>query len=245
MKCLILCAGYENSSFSLEKHVPRCLLMIQKNQTILDIILEKVSQLKEITEVIIVTNNHYYNALATWKENRKNDVCLINDTTNNKNECLGAVGDILYTINDKDIKDDLLVISGDNVFDFSLDSMVHFFTRYRNTVVGAQKEDDMSLLSYYGVIEVDNQNKIKTFEEKPTEPKGNIKSLGIYLFPKEILSYIKFYLEEGNRVDTPGYFIEYLLKKENVYMYEFDGTWFDIHEENELLKARTIWKEKN
>lgn len=246
MKCIILSAGYPGSFGTQEKEIPRSLLKISEEKTILDQIISKVFPLKDVDKIFIATNNRYFDALSTWKTERsfQKEVTIINDTTNNSNEMLGAMGDIEYTINYENIEDDVLVILGDNVFDFSLEPLVRNFSQKRKPYIGIMEELEKSFLSTVGIIERDVEGKVTGFEEKPRDPKTNIKSLGIYLFPKEVLPWIRVYLEEGNRVETPGYFIKYLYKKESIYTYAFTGNWFDINTPKELEKAKNILNAK-
>lgn len=242
MKCIILSAGYPGNTFPQEKEIPRSLLKISEDKTILDQIISVVSPLKDVDKIIVSTNNRYYETLSTWKKGKKfeKEVTIINDTTNNSNEMLGAMGDIEYTINYENIEDDGLIILGDNVFDFSLERFLDAFKEKRKAYIGIMEEEEKRFLSSVGIIERDEEGRVIDFEEKPKDPKTNIKSLGIYLLPKEVLPWIRVYLEEGNRVETPGYFIKYLYKKEPIYTYAFTGNWFDVNTPNELEKAKTV-----
>lgn len=244
MKCIILSAGYTGEDFGIDTSIPRTLLPIQGDKTIMDFIIENVSSLKDVDQIFVTTNNRFYEALSRWKENRKfeKEVKIINDTTNNNNEMLGAVGDIEYTINYEDIDDDLLIILGDNLFSFTLEDFIQKFYRHKSTIIGVQEENDKAALTSVGIVEVDDKNRVIGFEEKPRDPKTNMKSLGIYLFPKEILPSIQMYLEEGNRPETPGYFIKYLHTKQKIYAHSFKGNWFDINTEKELSKAKERFK---
>lgn len=245
MKCIILCAGYSDERLEMQNGIPTCLLKITDQKTILDFIIEKVICLKWIDQIFITTNHEYYSALVSWKKIRNNDCIIINDTIDNKNDRLGAVGDIAYTINYQNINDDVLVIFGDNLFDFSLEDFINQFEKNRNTLIAGQIEENKEILSHCGVIKINQQNEVMKFEEKPAIPKGNIKSLGIYAFPLHVLPHIKFYLEEGNRAETPGYFIHYLMNKEKIDMSILNGHWFDIYTNDVLKQARILWSKKN
>jgi len=51
---------------------------------------------------------------------------LINDGSNSVEDRLGAIGDMNLAIKSTPIDDDLLVIGGDNLFDFNLNDFVRF-----------------------------------------------------------------------------------------------------------------------
>lgn len=242
MKCILLCAGYVEGYEKSGIPIPRSLLNITDKQTILDYSIDKIMDISIIDEIIIVTNSRYEKVLREWLMARSfvKKIKIINDTTNNENEMLGAIGDILYVINYENINDDLLVVFGDNLFDFSLEKFAKICMEKNQIIIGGSEEDDITVLSRLGVIEM-NENQIVTdFEEKPLYPKGNIKSYGIYAFPRRVLPYFEMYLEEGNKAETPGYFIKYLYKQEPIYVHCCKGNWFDIQTKDDLEKARKI-----
>ena len=57
-----------------------------------------------------------------------------------------------------------------------------------------------------GVAQLDCNDKIIGFEEKPKEPKSDIAVYATYIYEKNTLQLFKKYLEEGNNPDAPGYF---------------------------------------
>jgi glucose-1-phosphate thymidylyltransferase len=48
---------------------------------------------------------------------------------------------------------------------------------------------------------------------------------------------VSTYLEEGNPPDQPGNLVAWLHKREPVYAYRFDGSWYDIGDRRQLLEA--------
>lgn len=247
MKCMILCAGYGSDLLENEKGIPSTLLQVTKKETILDYILHNVEKIEDIDEVLIATNNRYYQALKSYQENKKysKTIKVINDTTHNRNECLGAVGDIEYLINDQNIEEDVLIILGDNLFTCDLKPMVEQFKQKKDILVAVQEEKDKRKLVNLGVIEINEEKKIVDFDERSRHPKSNLKSLGIYLFPKEVLPYIRKYLEEGNRTETPGYLLAYLYNRISIFVYLLEGFWFDINTDEELRQIRSTLTEEN
>ena len=76
-------------------------------------------------EVHVVTNARKAPAFRTWAEGR--GVVVHDDGTSSNDDRLGAIGDIEFVIERAAIDDDLLVIAGDNLFDFSLAAFVAFW----------------------------------------------------------------------------------------------------------------------
>lgn len=247
MKCILLCAGYATRLFPLTENYPKALLEIGEGKPLLNYTIEEINHLKEVEEIYLVTNDRFYKTFKDWAEQLNNEkpINIINDHTISDDDRLGAIGDIQYTINSKNIFDDVMIILGDNLFEFDLRKAMDFYYEKKAPVVGGQYENDTDLLTRLGVIEADKDGKIIGFEEKPPQPKGNIKSLGIYIYPKHIVSVLKQYLEEGNKPDAPGYFLSYLYQKEPVYVYPFEGNWFDVGTHEALAEVRELYKNKN
>lgn len=245
MKCMILCADNVVSFAPLEDHIPKALLEIEQGKSLLHYIVEKVNELDEIDEIYLVTNDRFFGVLKNWatKLNNQKPIEVINDHIMNDDERLGAIGDIGYALNFKNVYDDILIILGDNLFDFQLRKAVDFFYDKQAPVVGGQYEFDSEMLTKLGVIEIDEWNKIIRFEEKPHVPKGTIKSLGIYIYPKHVISILKQYLEEGNRIEAPGYFLDYLYQREPVYVFPFEGNWFDVGTWEALQEVRNFYRQ--
>lgn len=248
MKCIILCAGYTEVDFKEDEQLPKALFTITNNRTILDYTVEKIEKETVIDEIIIATNNRYVEKVRQWKENHvfSTPITIINDTTNNSNEMLGAVGDIAYTINYMDIKEDLMVVFGDNLFDFSLDTLINNFKEDKTVLIAGQSLHNSDIASNLGVMEVSEDNRLLRFEEKVSSPIGRIKSLGIYLFKGEILPYVGKYLSEGNLTEAPGYFIRYLHdNKIPIYVNQCNSRWFSIRCLEDLKRAREYYIQKN
>ena len=108
---------------------------------------------------------------------------------------LGAIGDMNFAINKKRIRDDLLVIGGDNLFDSDLNSFLSFaYGKKISPVIGAYDIGSRQEAKKYGVIKLDKNNRIIDFQEKPDKPKSTLAATCIYYFPKAKIKLIKEYL---------------------------------------------------
>ncbi len=239
MKAIILAAGYATRLYPLTLNKPKPLLEI-KGKPLLSYIIQKINKIKDVNEIFIVTNNKFYSQFVLWKEHFKNlnqKIEIINDNTQSNEKRLGGIGDLNFVINKKDIQDDLLVILGDNFFAFNLDEFVDFFNQTKKTMIGLV-EISKEKAKRFGVIELDTEGKIIGFEEKPSEPKSNLISTGIYIFTKEDLEKIREYMKTDLNKDGPGYLVKYLIEKNDVYAYKFKGGWVDIGSMEEYEKLR-------
>ena len=84
------------------------------------------------------------------------------------------------------------------------------------------------MLNQFAIALVDENNKLIDLEEKPKEPKSNLVVYANYIYKRETLPLIKKYLSEGNVPDAPGFFLQWLYKKHDVYVYKISGECIDI-----------------
>ena len=98
---------------------------------------------------------------------------MIDDGTSTNETRLGAVKDIQLAVEMLNISDDLLVMAGDNVLDFSLSAFVDFAKEKETSCVMCHEENELKKQQKTAIITVDDNNLITSYEEKPQEPKGN------------------------------------------------------------------------
>ena len=130
MKALILSAGYGTRLYPLTKNKPKALLPIA-GQPMIDHILDKLKKVSGFKEIIVISNNKFFFKFKTWasktqKKYKKFSVKVFNDGSNTIEDRLGAIGDILFVLKKEKIKQDLLIVGGDNIFDFDLRDFISF-----------------------------------------------------------------------------------------------------------------------
>src|SRR3989338_5335987 len=125
MKAILLAAGYATRMWPLTKDKPKALLKIN-GQQVLSYVAEKVGKLKEIDEIIVVSNAKYFHLFKAWAHlsDFGIQVSVLNDGTNNEKDRLGTVGDIVFALRERKIEEDILIVNGDNLFSFELFDMI-------------------------------------------------------------------------------------------------------------------------
>lgn len=229
MKAVILCAGYATRLYPLTLDKPKALLPIS-GRPIIDYIIDKIEKLPEIDEIYVVTNDKFYSNFKIWldeKNETKKRIEILNDGTNSNEDRIGGLGDLFFTICDRDIKDDLLVICGDNIFDSDLDGMIKFYIKKQKPILATYDVKDFNEARKMGIVR-ESGGIIINFEEKPKEPKGTLCSSGIYIFPKELIEEMNSYMKTDKPKDGPGHFIIHLLDLTDVCSFEIKGRWHDI-----------------
>ena len=128
MKVVLLCAGYAVRLYPLTENLPKPLLPVGK-RPILEWILEQLELVEGIDGVYIATNHKFASHFNEWKKGKVYSwpVEIVDDQTTNNENRLGAIGDLLYILKEKNIGVcDLMVIAGDNFSDFDLASFVKY-----------------------------------------------------------------------------------------------------------------------
>ena len=238
MKALILAAGYGTRLYPITKNKAKSLLEVHE-KPILYYILEKLSEVEDLAEILIVTNDKFYShfveKLKDYKS--KKTIKVINDYTLSNETRLGAMGDIHYVIETENIKEDLLVIGGDNLFKFSLVDFINFQRTKNSSILAGHIIENSEEVKKHGVLSL-KEEKIIDFEEKPKNPKTNIASTCIYYFNSLTLPLLSTYVTEENSLDKTGEFIQWLHKKTDVHAFIFNSKLYDIGSLSGLKEAR-------
>ncbi|UCD03056.1 MAG: hypothetical protein JSV63_00250, partial [Candidatus Aenigmatarchaeota archaeon] len=198
--------------------------------------------------IYISSNSKFGDRFHEWKggfSNSKNIEIVVESSTEEENK-LGAIGAIGFLLKQKDINDDLLIIAGDNLFDFDVS---HFLSSQRgnNPMVALYDMQNKDFIrNKYGVVTLDADGIISNFQEKPDEPLSTLISTGCYFFPKHSVSMIHDYLSNGENPDAPGHFISWLSQQMAVqgFVLTPEMRWYDIGSIESYEEANRIYSEE-
>ncbi|WP_423799380.1 glucose-1-phosphate adenylyltransferase [Neobacillus sp. SAB-20_R2A] len=135
--------------------------------------------------------------------------------------------------------DYVLILSGDHIYKMNYESMLEYHIEKRADVTISLIEVPWAEASRFGIMNTNDELRILEFEEKPSEPKNNLASMGIYIFSWNIL---KEYLEmDARNPDSSHDFgkdvIPRLLEEnKKLYAYPFKGYWKDVG------TVRSLWE---
>lgn len=241
MKVLVLAAGYGTRLYPLTKDRPKPLLSFA-GKPIMNHLVDKVSHLGHLSEVIVVTNERFHGPFEDWARANKEfpvPIAVINDGTTTPEGRLGAVGDIDFVFKKKTIKEDLLVIGGDNLFDQSLEEYLSCSDKNRpHVTIGVYDIKTIENAKKFGVVKLDKASRVVSFEEKPQAPKSSLIAMCLYFFPKESLHSIPDYVTRSQKTDATGDYIRWLSENDEVHGFTFNGKWYDIGSIEEYEKAQ-------
>ena len=242
MKALLLAAGYATRLRPLTDATPKPLLPVG-GRPMVDWIVDRILESGEVSELHLVTNDVHAGAFERWAGGRS--IAVWNDGTRSNEDRLGALGDVALAVERGGLGgDDLLVIAADNLFEFSLRDYVAFFRSKGGSAVAAHRLADPSLARLYGVVELDDDDRVVGFEEKPEAPRSDLASTATYVFRPEHVELLRRYVADGNPPDPPGRFLVWLYPREPLYGYRFDEPWFDIGNPDQLLEADNRYRER-
>ena len=240
MKAIILAAGYATRLYPLTQNKAKPLLKVG-GKAIIDRILDKIYQVPDIKEIVVVTNDKFYLDFINWSKDKKDSrLIILNDSTKTNEDRLGAIGDIYFVIKEKKINDDLLVIAGDNLFEFSIHKFVDFFKQKKSSIVALRDlKDRNKIKGKFGVAILRNE-RIIDFQEKPEDPKSTLASTACYLFHKDDLGFIKELTESGG--DLSGLILKKLVEESELNGFVFTEAWFDVGSFENLEEAKSFYE---
>ena len=228
MKAIILAAGYATRLHPLTLNKSKALLSIG-GKPIIGHIVDSLEKIEEIDKIYVISNSRFYGDFVQWKnDNSLEMVEVLDDGTDSDDNKLGAIGDIDFVIRNAGIDDDLFIIAGDSFFTFELSEFHKYYKEIHRDCVCAKKLDDLDLLRRFAVAEVDSYNRITNLVEKPPEPQSDLGVYASYIYTKETVKLFEGYLADGNKADAPGFFLQWLYDKKDVYIYKINGEIFDI-----------------
>ena len=125
MKCLVLAAGYATRLYPLTENFPKPLLNVG-SKTILDWLVDDIAGTGKVDEFVVISNHKFAHHFENWAKTKFCKIIVVDDGTSTNETRLGAVRDIQFAVDKLQLEDDMLVIAGDNILDFSFAEFIAF-----------------------------------------------------------------------------------------------------------------------
>ena len=227
MKAIVLAGGYATRLWPVTKYRPKMLLPIG-DTTVIDRILADLEADERISDVYASTNERFAATFRTHLSSGRFEKATVSvEGSTGEAEKLGVVGALEQLVEREDIDEPTVVVAGDNLISFDVDSFVDFFSERTGPAIAAYDVGSREKAKSYGVVELDGET-VVDFQEKPAEPDSTLVSIACYGFTEEVLEALPAYLDGGNNPDEPGWFIQWLQDRTRVSAFPFDEAWFDI-----------------
>lgn len=123
--------------------------------------------------------------------------------------------------------DYVIIASGDAIYKMNYNEVIKYHEEKGAdiTIVAKDMKDSNQDMHTLGIMELDENNRMIDFEEKPLEPQTTIASLGIYVIKRTLLiELLESIIPEG-RYDLVKDIIIRFRKKLNIYAYIYEGYW--------------------
>lgn len=227
MDAIVLAGGFATRLWPITRNRPKMFLPIG-DSTVIDRIFRELETDDRIEDVYVSTNEEFAedfrNHLAT--SSFEKPVVSVEEAKAEA-EKFGVVGALGELVEREGIDSDTLVIAGDNLISFGMSEFIDTFEENDGPTIAAYDIGNTENASQYGVIDVE-EDRVVQFEEKPDNPTSTLISIACYAFPAETVGLFDTYLAGENNPDEPGWFIQWLIEREPVYAFPFEGAWFDI-----------------
>jgi len=235
MKAIVLAAGYATRLYPLTKDKAKPLLPAG-DKLMIDWIIDKIKEVPEINEIIIVTNSKFYEDFKNWAEG-KEKIKILNDGTTSNEDRLGVVDDIIFAIEKENIKEDILIVGGDNLFEFDLNKLVELSKEKNASTIAAFDVKTIEEARKLGNVIADETGKIIDIEEKPQNPKSTLAATLCYFIRAEDIT------DAVSQKNTKGIPLpKLLLKTKSVYAVVYTKPWYDIGSHEQYKEVNKIYK---
>jgi NDP-mannose synthase len=221
MKAIILAGGKGTRLAPYTKILPKPLMPIG-DMPILEVLLRQI-KCAGIDDVII-TVGHLAGLLQAFFQD--GSALGLNIDYSLEDKPLGTSGPLSLV---KGLEDTFLVANGDVLTTLNLKELLKFHKEQNAiaTIAAHCRKVDID----FGVIEVDGDNRIVGYKEKPSI--GYMVSMGIYVFEPEVLDYIP----NGMYLDLPDLVKKMIAAGEKVASYPYAGYWQDLGRPDDYERA--------
>ena len=227
MKCLILAAGYATRLYPLTEHFPKPLLEV-KGKSILDWLIDDIDRSGAVDEYIVISNHKFAAHFQKWADGKRQTITVLDDGTSTNETRLGAVRDIQFAIDHLSLDDEMLVIAGDNLLDFSLTGFIRYAKEKQTSCLMRYYEPNIEKLRKCGVVSVDGEDRIIEMTEKPAEPSSHWCCPPFYFYTQKDAKLVQRGIDCGCGVDSPGSYMAWLCTQVPVHAMEMPGKRYDI-----------------
>ena len=134
----------------------------------------------------------------------------------------------------------VVVLSGDHIYKMDYSEMVDFHKKSEAACTISVLEVTMEEAKRFGILNVEADDKVYEFEEKPPQPKSNLASMGIYVFTWSKLR--KYLIDDEADPNSSNDFGKNIIPNmlnagEKLMAYRFAGYWKDVGTINSLWDA--------
>ncbi len=238
---MILAAGYATRLYPLTENFPKPLLKVGE-KTILDWLLDDIHSSSLVDEYIVISNHKFAGHFEDWAKEHRLPITVVDDGTDTNEKRLGAVCDIRFAMDRLHTDDDLLIIAGDNVLDFSLVKFIRYACEKNTSCVMRYYEADEKRLTKSGVAVVDESDVLLELEEKPAHPRSHWCTPPFYFYKAADARRIPEAIADGCGTDAPGSLVAWMCRHTVMHSMEMPGSRYDIGNLESYKKVQETYR---
>lgn len=183
MKGVVLAGGVGARLSPLTEITNKHLLPVGKEPMIWHVVKQLVGS--RVTDIIVITSTHHMGSVVNSLGSGKRFGC---ELTYRVQEEAGGIAHALALAKQFANSDKLVVLLGDNIFEYSIATYVDDFRKQDEGARVLLKE--VSDPDRFGIAALDEKT-ILRIEEKPSEPKSNHAVVGCYMYDHQVFDIIK------------------------------------------------------
>ncbi len=230
MKAFLLCAGLGTRLRPITHHTPKCLVPIG-GRPLLAIWLHLFRRCG-VTDVLINTH-HLAEKVVSYLQGWHGPPAV---SVTYEPELLGSAGTLGANWNFVAGDEAFLVCNGDNLTDIDLAELARRHARSPKLVTMAVFRTDRA--KECGVVELDGNGEVLTFEEKPLAPRSNLANAGVYVMSTRVRSK----LPETRPADIGHDLLPRCAGELGAWVWE--GLLLDIGTPEAYARAQKVWRER-
>jgi glucose-1-phosphate thymidylyltransferase len=230
VNAVLLAGGYGTRLGPLGEDCPKALLLVA-GFTVIDRLLAPLEAAAEVRRLFLVTNSRFAGRFRDWltRQSLRKPLEILDDGSRCNEDRRGAIGDLQFVLDNTDVaRDAAYVLSTDNVPGFDLRGIIALHRARGASAVFACREEHLERLRRGGVAELDDDDRVVRFEEKPQEPLSHYRVPSFYVYTASALRLVRGFLRGGGNSDAPGHFLAWLVKRADVYALRCEQGSMDI-----------------
>lgn len=248
MNVIVLCAGYATRMYPVTREHPKPLLDVGGRE-VLSWLMDRVMQIEGLRQGVLVSNHRFADRFRAWIDAYAAPIPieLVDDGSLHEDDRLGALRDLALAWDalPEDARDEgVVVVGGDNLIAFDLAGFGDRFRASGCPLLLVRRIPGGVPPNRYSEVVLDDNGKVESFREKPSDPRSDLSCICLYFFTAEIRRQLDEYLDGGGNPDAPGHFLAWLAPRMELSAAQVDGPWFDIGSLETLDEARRQWEQK-
>ena len=143
------------------------------------------------------------------------------------------------------VLDGVLVVAADNLLFFSFQELVDFAKQKGTSCIMCHEQPSIEKLQRTGVVELDENNKVLSMEEKPQVPKSHWAVPPFYIYLKKDLDLVRHSVENGCGKDAPGNLAHYMVEHTTMHAWPMSAGRFDIGSLDTYYEAQRLYGQRD